>query len=116
MTIDTAGAANDYLGLFGYNPSGTFTDCFWDTQTSGMTDGVGDQDPDPAGVIGKTIVLMRTESTFTDASWDFSVVPVWHTPFEATGYPMLGWQKDIPGDFTGSYGVDLVDFAVLAET
>ena len=37
-------------------------------------------------------------------------------PFEAIGYPMLGWQKDIPGDFAGRYGVDMVDFAVLADT
>ncbi|MCK4628655.1 MAG: hypothetical protein KAT56_06600, partial [Sedimentisphaerales bacterium] len=101
-------------GLCGYHYKGTITNCFWDVETSGMTDGVGNQDPDPAGVIGKTTAQMQTESTFTDANWDFTVVPVWHMPFEAIGYPMLGWQKDIPGDFTGRYGVYMDDFAVLS--
>jgi len=27
---------------------------------------------------------------------------------------MLGWQKDIPGDFTGRYGVYMDDFAILS--
>ena len=111
----TGGAYSDYLGgLCGYNNRGTITNCFWDVETSGMTDGVGNQDPDPAGVIGKTTEQMQTESTFTDANWDFTVVPVWHMPFEAIGYPILGWQKDIPGDFTGRYGVYMDDFAVLS--
>jgi The GLUG motif len=93
-------------GMCGVN-SGTFTGCFWDVETGGPDNGIGTP---------KTTVEMQTESTFTDANWDFSVVPVWRMPFEATGYPMLGWQKDIPGDFTGRYGVDMVDFAVLADT
>ncbi|MCK5271142.1 MAG: hypothetical protein KAJ52_01150 [Sedimentisphaerales bacterium] len=101
-------------GLCGHNDDGTISNCFWDVETSGMTDGVGNQDPDPAGVIGKTTVQMQTESTFTDANWDFTVVPVWHMPFQATGYPMLGWQKDVPGDFTGRYGVYMDDFAILS--
>jgi len=33
----------------------TFTACFWDTENSGTTDGVGNMDPDPAGVTGKPL-------------------------------------------------------------
>jgi len=112
----TGSVTGDYYfgGLCGYNGDGTTTNCFWDVETSGTTDGVGNQDPDPAGVIGKTTEQMQTESTFTDANWDFSVMPVWRMPFQAIGYPMLGWQKDIPGDFTGRYGVYMDDFAVLS--
>ena len=71
----TAGSVtgDDYLGgLCGYKYRGTINNCFWDVETSGMTDGVGNQVPDPAGVIGKTTEQMQTQSTFTDASWDFT--------------------------------------------
>jgi len=97
---------DDYLGgLCGYNYKGAITNCFWDIETGGPDNGVGTP---------KTTTEMQAQSTFTDANWDFDVAPVWHMPFEATGYPMLGWQKDIPGDFTGRYGVDLADFAILS--
>ncbi|MCK5271190.1 MAG: PASTA domain-containing protein [Sedimentisphaerales bacterium] len=104
----TGGDNSDSLGgLCGYNNGGTITNCFWDVETSGISISYGGT--------GKTTIQMQTESTFTDANWDFSVVPVWHMPFEAIGYPMLGWQKDIPGDFTGRYGVYMDDFAVLSD-
>ncbi len=92
-------------GLCGCN-DGIITNCFWDVETSGM--GVSD------GGTGKTTLEMQTESTFSDANWDFTVVPLWRMPFQAVGYPMLGWQKDIPGDFTGRYGVYMDDFAVFS--
>ncbi len=100
----------DLGGLCGRNWYGTITNCFWDVETSG----VGIEGDDNYGATGKTTEQMQMESTFTDANWDFDVVPDWHMPFEATGYPMLGWQKDIPGDFTGRYGVYMDDFAVLS--
>ena len=97
-------------GLCGYNRDGTITNCFWDVETSG----IGIEGDDNDGATGKTTEQMQTESTFTDANWDFIVVPVWHMPFQAVGYPMLGWQKDIPGDFTGRYGVYMDDFAIFS--
>ncbi|MCK5272816.1 MAG: hypothetical protein KAJ52_09560 [Sedimentisphaerales bacterium] len=106
----TSGDNSYYLGgLCGLN-LGTITNCFWDVETSG----IGSEGDNNYGAIGKTTEQMQTQSTFTDANWDFSVVPVWHMPFEAIGYPMLGWQKDIPCDFTGRYGVYMDDFAVLS--
>jgi len=67
-------------GLMGAN-NGTVTACFWDIQTSGTSDGVGNIDPDPAGVTGKTTAEMQMLSTFTSAGWDFS----------ATGSEPAGW-------------------------
>jgi len=107
----TGGDGSRWLrGLCGYNYDGTISDCFWDVETSG----IGIAGDDNYGATGKTTEQMQTESTFTDANWDFDVVPVWRMPFQAIGYPMLGWQKDIPGDFTGCYGVYMDDFAVLS--
>ena len=55
------------------NP-GSITNCFWDVQTSEMTDGVGNEDPDPEGATGKTTAEMQKQSTFPD--WDFD--DVWY--------------------------------------
>ncbi len=65
-------------GLFGYEATDlslvTLTANFWDTESSGLTDGVGSLDPDPAGITGKTTAQMKTESTFTNAGWDFTTI------------------------------------------
>jgi hypothetical protein len=58
-------------GLVGSSSGATYTDGFWNTQTSGTTDGVGNLAPDPAGVVGKTTNDMRRQATF--ATWDFDV-------------------------------------------
>jgi hypothetical protein len=87
-----------------------FNACFWDIQSSGLTDGVGSLDPDPAGVTGTNTSLMQTLSTFTAAEWDFA--GVWAI-CEGTDYPRLQWQ--IPAaDWLCPYGVRLEDFARLA--
>ena len=49
-------------GLFGTSNSDSITACFWDTDTGGPDNGVGQ---------GRTTELMQTESTFTSAGWDF---------------------------------------------
>ncbi|MCK5270595.1 MAG: hypothetical protein KAJ46_07410, partial [Sedimentisphaerales bacterium] len=111
-TGSVTGGYNPHVlgGLCGINWDGTITNCFWDVETSG----IGSEGDDNYGATGKTTEQMQTESTFTDANWDFTVVPLWHMPFQVIGYPMLGWQKDIPGDFTGRYGVYMDDFAVFS--
>jgi len=103
-SVNGGDGSSDLGGLCGKN-EGTITNCFWDVETGGHDNGIGTP---------KTTTEMQTESTFTDANWDFTVVPLWHMPFQAVGYPMLGWQKDIPGDFTGRYGVYMDDFAILS--
>ena len=65
----------------GYNELGEIIDSFWDIETSGQTTS--------AGGTGKTTAEMQTESTFTDAGWDF--VSIWWI-FEGAGYPKLWWE------------------------
>jgi hypothetical protein len=95
-------------GLVGGNTS-TITACFWDQQTSGMTDGVGNQDPDPAGAIGKTTAEMKTLVTFTAADWDFE--DTWEMIEDLT-YPVL--RKYSSTDFNHDGRVDIADFAIFA--
>ncbi|MHC4498556.1 MAG: GLUG motif-containing protein, partial [Planctomycetota bacterium] len=61
----------------------TVSDCFWDTQTSGMSTS--------AGGTGKTTTEMQTESTFTSAGWDF-VTPIWKI-CDGLYYPRLSWEE-----------------------
>jgi GLUG motif-containing protein len=107
------GDNSDYLGgLVGYNYHGKIFNCFWDVETSGMATSDGGT--------GKTTDEMQTQSTFTNAGWDFvgdtvnGTEDIWDI-CEGTNYPKLIWQF-LVGDFVCSDGVDLADFAVLAET
>ena len=90
-TVSASGPYTSYAGgLLGhYGGSGTIAACFWDIQTSGTSDGVGNADPDPAGAMGRTTADMMTLSTFTSAGWDF--INTWQMPAIA-GYPILSWQ------------------------
>jgi hypothetical protein len=65
------------------------TNCFWDTQTSGQASSDGGT--------GKTTTQMKTESTFTDAGWDFTT-PVWYIQSTINvGYPNLGMEASGEG-------------------
>jgi hypothetical protein len=69
-------------GLIGADNSGTVNNSFWDTQTSG-------QSSSPGGGTGKNTSDMKTQSTFTGASWNFTTI--WE--MIGTNYPRL---KSIP--------------------
>ena len=115
-------------GFCGYqygSNSPKIENCFWDVETSGQTIGYNLDSRYPGtitNVQGLTTAEMQTQSTFTDAGWDFSgetnngTENTWHMPFLTTGYPMLYWQRDIPGDLTGSYGVNIADFAAISDS
>ena len=113
-------------GLCGrqYSIHAIMENCFWNTESSGMSVGYNLDPTEPGtitNVFGKTTAEMQIQSTFTDYGWDFVAETangseyLWHLPYNTTGYPMLYFQRDIPGDFTGSYGVDLADYAFLAD-
>lgn len=51
------------IGGFCGGNSATITNCFWDTEASGVATSDGGT--------GKTTALMKTKSAFTDAGWDF---------------------------------------------
>lgn len=108
-------------GLVGTSYSGSITSSFWDVQTSGLTDGVGKPDPDPAGLTGKTTAEMKTLSTFIDAGWDFvgesanGTADIWRMCADGVNYPRLAWEFSQIGDFDCPNGVAMEDLLYLAE-
>lgn len=109
--VTVYGPINSGGGFCGANLDGSFTACFWDVNTSGQTTS--------AGGTGKTTVQMQTQSTFTDAGWDF----VWETVngpndiwaiCEGVSYPKLAWQY-VVGDSDIDLDVDFIDFALMGE-
>ena len=113
-------------GFCGYQrgSSSEMENCFWDTETSGQTDGYYLDSSYPGtvtNVLGKTTAEMQNQTNFTDAGWDFNAESangtddIWHMPYNSTGYPMLYFQRDIPGDLTASYGINIADFAQLSD-
>ena len=80
----SANYAGGLIGRLGsdYYTSNTIHACFWDTEASGLTNSAGWE------TTGMTTVQMQTESTFTDAGWDFT--RVWRSDvFQNDGYPIL---------------------------
>jgi hypothetical protein len=92
-------------GLVGYSDSGTANNSFWDVNTSGQTTSDGGT--------GKTTAQMKTLSTFTSASWDFTT-PLWKI-CDGTNYPKLAWQKPLAGDFVCPDGTDVDDLAIFMD-
>jgi hypothetical protein len=80
----------DVGGLEGYNPFGDMAACFWDIQTSGLSES--------AGGTGRTTAEMQTARTFLDAGWDFAgetangTEDVWWID-EGKDYPRLAWER-----------------------
>ncbi len=71
-------------GLVGYNYLSS-SSSFWDTQTSG-------QSSSGSGDAGESSSQMKTQSTFTNAGWDFS--NTWAIDVAVnSGYPGLSWQS-----------------------
>jgi hypothetical protein len=78
-------------GLVGLT-SGTATDCFWDTETSGQATS--------AGGTAKTTAEMQSITTFSGSDWDITAVAnlstrnpsyTWNIVGDET-YPFLSWQ------------------------
>ena len=58
-------------GFVGYNSVNvTYSDCFWNSELNSFYSGT-DNDANPAGVTGLTIVQMVSLETFTNVGWDF---------------------------------------------
>ena len=78
---------NTNVGGFCGIDDNTITNCFWDTETSGQATSDGGT--------GKTTTQMKTQSTFTDAGWDFTTI--WSmTPSRNDGYPNLDGVVRLP--------------------
>lgn len=79
-------------GFLGWYTKGMINNCFWDTQTSGTTIGVGyNINGIFNNLLGKTTIEMQTESTFANYGWDFNT-PVW-VMWDGHEYPWLAWEK-----------------------
>ncbi len=101
-----AGSVSGYEnvgGLVGLSNKGQFSNCFWDTQTTGQITS--------AGGIGKTTTQMHDPNTFMDVGWDFIGKPdgphdIWAEPVGG-GCPILWWQlsplSELP-TFSGGTG------------
>lgn len=78
--------------LVGSNDSATISNSFWDTDLAGTIPGIGDNSEGTlTNVLGKTTAQMKTDSTFTNAGWDF--VTTWKTEDNINnGYPALIWE------------------------
>jgi len=113
----TAKGSSRVGGLVGHNEA-DITASFWDIQTSGSTDGVGNEEPDPNGVIGLTTAEMQTLSTFTDAGWDFTnetvngTRDIWRMCVNEMDYPHLTWE--FGSDFICPDGVFIEDLLYLS--
>ena len=77
-----------YLAGFISTNSGSVSDSFWDIEASGQASGVSGGSS--SGITGKTTAEMQTQTTFTDAGWDF--VDIWALPYEDISYPHFTWQ------------------------
>jgi hypothetical protein len=94
-------------GLIGIELGNTYAGCMWDSEVNPDMNGIGSgSDPN---VIGKSTTEMQTESTFTDAGWDF--VEVWDIGENQT-YPFL--QVYPTGDIDHDDRVDWGDVAIMA--
>ncbi|MDD5327378.1 MAG: GLUG motif-containing protein [Phycisphaerae bacterium] len=110
----SSGSVSGYMfvgGLLGWSYNGETINSFWDVNTSGQSWS--------AGGTGKTTAEMMTESTFTDAVWDFvgetanGTDDFWRMCVDGVNYPLLWWQFNT-ADFTCPDGVNFIDFAILA--
>ena len=90
--------------------TGTVTGCFW---SSALIDAAGGS----AGT-GLTADALHQSVSFLAAGWPFfgteSLDPVWHMPYAGIACPKLWFERDIPGDLAGGYGIEMADFGLLA--
>jgi len=84
-------------GLVGLTISGTTSNSFWDTQTSGRATS--------SGGTGKTTLEMKTQSTFTDAGWNFSTIWSLSAVYN-NGYPNLDGEVTLDYTWTGTSSTD----------
>ncbi len=70
LTVDSDGQNTNCSGLVGYSYYGSYTDNYWNTTTSGQTDGVGNYTEGTGDVTGKTSINMAN-AAYLD-NWNFT--------------------------------------------
>ena len=95
-------------GLVGHiSPYSTLINNYWDVNSSGLVDGVGNAEPDPNGIEGKTSSEMKQQLTY--AGWDF--VEIWNIGENQT-YPYL--RVYLAGDINKDRIVNFLDLSITA--
>jgi len=105
-TVSATGTVSGtkYLGGLSGN-GGTFSNSFYDNQTTGQTQGISGTQDVVGSAWGMATVAMQTQANFTSATtpngatnpgntpaWDF-ITPVWKIfPNANNGYPCLAWS------------------------
>ncbi len=103
-------SVNQYAYAGGLVGANSALNSFWNIETSGKTTGIGNG---TNTVTGLTTTQMQTQSTFTNAGWDF--VNTWAISSNLNnGFPYLQWQKTVAGAL--SLPVELSAFTATAST
>ena len=104
-------------GLIGDNLS-SVTSSFWDTETTGLTDGFG-LNEGTFSATGASTAQMQSLSTFENADWSisdsWSASNTWGI-CEATGYPYLTWQFTSNDAACGSPRTGSITFTFVTST
>ena len=108
-SVGTLDGTDNVGGLIGSDNEGSEENSFWDVEASGITESDGG--------VGKTTAEMKTQSTFTDAGWNFDETWIM---VEHVSYPLFQWQDMPEKDFFAvalsvspeSQGWNLVSFNV----
>jgi hypothetical protein len=97
----------------GHEQSGTYTDCFWDSEINGDMPGFGYTRDSTVllDTVGETTANMQMAATYQGRDWDFDTV--WKI-CENMNYPRLILEAEIPGDIACPDGVGIEDFAAVA--
>ncbi len=86
--------------------------CFWNKEIAGTTES--------AFGLGVATEQMQDIYGYLSKGWDFvgetdnGANDIWRMPCHQPGYPILAWQRDIPGDIAGGPTVDMHDFDLLS--
>ncbi|MBJ7556301.1 GLUG motif-containing protein [Marinomonas spartinae] len=76
--IKASGDGESVGGLAGYN-NGTITSSYWDTDTTGLSKGIGtDKQSSSTTVTGLTTTEARDSSNYTYTGWDFTDSGTWY--------------------------------------
>jgi hypothetical protein len=91
-----SGTGYNIGGIAGADGGGgtIYTSNFWDSESSGITQGAGWTISDSFGITGKTTAQMKSAGTFTTAGWDFSLSgDLWGiNGTNNNGYPWLRFE------------------------
>jgi hypothetical protein len=113
-TLSSGTDSSNLAGLCGFQWGyyAQMSNCFWDTESTGMSVGYNLSSEEPGtieNVFGKTTAEMKKKSTFTDSDWDF--INVWNIGENQT-YPYL--RTYLPSDINKDGIVNFLDVAITA--